>query len=282
MKEPNFNKTYRIIDATWDLPMSKRNFTEEHKNKRIPGAKYFSLAECRDKTSKLPMMLPKPEDFASYVHKLAGIEKHHHVIIYDNSERFGLFSAPRCWYIFRVMGHEFVHIVDGGLPKWVKDGFETASGEYSQAEELPAPTGKYEPKFRPELVQLFSFIKENSQKENPVQVVDARPGGRFKGIAPEPNPAIPSGHFAKAINLPFFQLFDREKNVMKQPGDILEAFKQKSIDLDKEVISSCGSGIAASVVVFGVYYAKGRDIPLFDGSWAEWATTVPELIIKET
>ena len=82
-------------------------------------------------------MVPKPEDFAAYVHKIAGIENHHHVVIYDNSERFGLFSAPRCWYLFRVMGHEFVHVVDGGLPKWVKDGFETASGDYSKAEELP-------------------------------------------------------------------------------------------------------------------------------------------------
>ena len=113
-------------------------------------------------------------------------------------------------------------------------------------------------------------------------MVDVRPEGRFKGVAPEPNPAIPSGHFAKAINLPFFQLFDREQNVMKQPDAILEAIKQKGIDLDKEVISSCGGGISASILVFGVHYAKGIDIALFDGSWTEWATTAPELIIKET
>ena len=41
MKEPDFKQNYRIIDATWDLPSSKRNFVEEHKSKRIPGAKYF-------------------------------------------------------------------------------------------------------------------------------------------------------------------------------------------------------------------------------------------------
>ena len=82
-------------------------------------------------------MIPKPEDFAKYVHDIAGIQNNHHIIIYDNSERFGLFSAPRCWYLFRVMGHKFVHILDGGLPKWVKDGFEVASGDYSKSEELP-------------------------------------------------------------------------------------------------------------------------------------------------
>ena len=121
---------------------------------------FHSLPECRDKTSKLPMMLPKPEDFAAYVHKLAGIENRHHVIIYDNSERFGLFSAPRCWYLFRVMGHEFVHIVDGGLPKWVKDGFETASGEYSKAEDLPG-TGRYTYMFNYSLLNGSYFCVKN-------------------------------------------------------------------------------------------------------------------------
>lgn len=112
-------------------------------------------------------------------------------------------------------------------------------------------------------------------------MVDARPDGRFKGTAPEPNPAIPSGHFANAINVPFFQLFDREKNVMKQSDGVLETFKKHGVDLDKEMISSCGSGVAASVVAFALHFAKGTDIPLYDGSWAEWATTVPELILKD-
>ena len=95
----------------------------------------FSLMECRDKSSKLPMMLPSAEEFANYIQAVAGIENHHHVIIYDNSERFGLFSAPRAWYIFTIMGHKKISILDGGLPAWVKEGYETASGEYATEEQ---------------------------------------------------------------------------------------------------------------------------------------------------
>lgn len=112
-------------------------------------------------------------------------------------------------------------------------------------------------------------------------MVDARPEGRFKGVAPELNPAIPSGHFANAINLPFFTMFDRENNVMHLPDSIAEEFKQHGVDLDKEIISSCSSGVAACVLAFAAYLAKGIEIPVYDGAWAEWATTVPELIIKE-
>ncbi len=93
--------------------------------------------DCRDKSTNLPMMLPKPEEFAKYIQDLAGIENHHHVVIYDNSERFGFFSAPRAWFIFRIMGHEKVSILDGGLPQWVKEGYETASGDYRDDESYP-------------------------------------------------------------------------------------------------------------------------------------------------
>ena len=144
-----------------------------------------------------------------------------------------------------------------------------------------AASATYEATLRPELVQHFDFIKANSQKDDSVQVVDGRPEGRFKGVAPEPNPAIPSGHFARAINFPFFQLFNREVNVMKNPSEIVGAFKGQGIDIDKQVICSCGSGIAASTLVFGLYYSKGIESQLYDGSWAEWATTVPDLIITE-
>ena len=158
---------------------------------------------------------------------------------------------------------------------------QLCNGEWTISQFFVASTGKYESKYRPELVQHFDFIKENSIKDNPVQVIDSRPAGRFKGIAPEPNPAIPSGHIAKTTNIPFFELLDSEKKIMKEPGQILEVFKANNINLDNEVIAMCGAGIQASTTALGIYFAKGKDISLYDGSWAEWATKVPELIITE-
>ena len=136
MMAPDFLQSFRVLDATWDLPMFKRDFKKEHETERIPGARYFSLSECSDPSSTLPHMLPTAEDFAKYVSNL-GVENKHHVILYDNSVRFGIFSAPRVWWTFKVFGQEKVSVLDGGLPKWVKDGLKTTSGPYGKDDKLP-------------------------------------------------------------------------------------------------------------------------------------------------
>ena len=123
----NGTKNLRVIDGSWHLPMTKRNAKKEYEEKRIPGAVLFDVDECSDKSSPYPHMLPSPEEFGEYVQKL-GIRNDTHVVVYDRNEKFGLFSAPRVWWTFRVFGHDLVSVVDGGLPKWCEEGFPTESG----------------------------------------------------------------------------------------------------------------------------------------------------------
>jgi len=133
MNLPDWKEKYRILDCTWDLPKAKRNFLDEHNTCRIPGAKFFDLNECRNKDAKLPNTMPTSAHFQSHVQKFS-ISNDHHIILYDNSERFGLFSAPRVWWLFNIFGHTNVSVLDGGLPKWKKEGRKTASGPYSEEE----------------------------------------------------------------------------------------------------------------------------------------------------
>ena len=129
MKSQDFDKKFRIIDATWDLPSAGRNPRLEHIENRIPGSRLFGIDDCCDKQSNLPHMLPSVELFEKYITSL-GVSNEHHIVIYDNSAKFGLFSAPRVWWTFRVFGHDAVSVLDGGLPKWMNDGYPTANGEY--------------------------------------------------------------------------------------------------------------------------------------------------------
>lgn len=130
MDSQNFEKKFRIIDATWDLPSASRDPQLEHTEKRIPKARFFGIDDCSDKKSNLPHMLPSAEKFGEYVSSL-GVSNEHHVLVYDNSAKFGLFSAPRVWWMFRVFGHDMVSVLNGGLPKWINDGYETESGQYA-------------------------------------------------------------------------------------------------------------------------------------------------------
>ena len=123
----NGAKNLRILDGSWHLPITKRDAKKEYEEKRIPGALFFDIDACSDKSSPYEHMIPSAEEFSQYVQKL-GITNDTHVVVYDRHEKFGLFSAPRVWWTFRVFGHNLVSVVDGGLPKWCSDGFPTDSG----------------------------------------------------------------------------------------------------------------------------------------------------------
>ena len=129
----DWSTKYILLDATWDLPVFKRDFVKEHFDCRIPGAVHFSLRGCCDKSAKLPNTIPSKAHFEQFVSSL-GVSNDHHIVVYDNSEKYGLFSAPRAWWLFKVFGHDQVSVLDGGLPKWKKDGYKTSSGEILDSE----------------------------------------------------------------------------------------------------------------------------------------------------
>ena len=121
----------RVLDASWHLPKENRDARQEFLAHRIPGAKFFDIDECVDKTSPYEHMLPNREDFSNYVRSL-GIHNDSHVVVYDNNEKSGLFSAPRVWWMLRAFGHERVSILDGGFPKWCAEGYPVESGPESK------------------------------------------------------------------------------------------------------------------------------------------------------
>lgn len=120
-------KHVRVLDGSWFLPSAKREPEKEFYQKRIPGARFFDIDECRDKSTPYEHMIPSTDDFSKYVSNL-GITNESHVVVYDNNEKLGVFSAPRVWWTFRVFGHERVSVLNGGLPKWCAEEHPTESG----------------------------------------------------------------------------------------------------------------------------------------------------------
>jgi len=269
MKSKDWKEKFCLLDTTWDLPSSKRNFVEEYNQCHIPGAQYFSLSECRNKEASLPNTIPTQEHFEKYVSSL-GVSNDHHVILYDNSERFGLFSAPRTFWLFQVFGHSNVSIVDGGLPKWKKEELPTESGEQNSCQ-----VTEFKATYHPELFRDLAFAKSNMESEQAIQVADARPEGRFRGVQPEPRPDIPSGHIPKSLCVPFFGCFDGQKNVMLSKEGVNEYLKVQKLDVNKDLFVSCGSGVTACVLAFAIYYATNKKVPVFDGSWFDWQLNTP-------
>ena len=246
-----------LIDATWYVPGDPRDAATEYAERHIPGAERFDLDQIVDHSTHLPLMLPEPADFAVQVRRM-GVEPNSRVVVYDAS---GLFSAPRVWWMFRVMGHENVAVLEGGLAKWVSEGRPVESGW------IQKPHGEFKAHLQPDLVRSLDQVRQALSDGE--QVVDARTADRFAGLEQGPVPSARLGHMPGARNLPWHSVVD---GAALAPKAELEArFKAAGVDLDKPIVTSCGAGVTAAILAIALARLGRWDVPVYDGSWAEWS-----------
>ncbi len=248
-----------VLDATWHLPTAKRDARAEYAERHIPGARFFDIDAIADRQTDLPHMLPAAEDFADAVGAL-GIGNDSEVVAYDV---YGLSSAPRAWWMFRVFAHDRVRVLDGGLPKWQHEGRPLEGGS------VRALRRPFRAQWRPELVRGKADIEANVSRRA-AQLVDARSSGRFNGIEPEPRAGLRGGHIPGSCNLPYPQLIDPETRTLLGDEALRARFAASGVDLSRPIITSCGSGITACVLALGLYVVGRDDAAVYDGSWAEW------------
>tara|TARA_R110002094_G_scaffold123706_3_gene118295 strand:+ start:819 stop:1673 length:855 start_codon:yes stop_codon:yes gene_type:complete len=261
IKDPDM----RILDASWYLPDAGRDAKAEYDAAHIPGARFFDIDEISDARSDLPHMAPPVEKFMSRMRAM-GVGDGHQVVVYDGA---GVLSAPRVWWLFRLMGQENVAVLDGGLPKWIAEGHPT--------EDMPpiARDRHMTVRVQNRLTRDVTQVAQASKLGDP-QIVDARSAERFRGDAPEPREGLRSGHIPGSRSLPFGGLLNANQT-LKTPDETRAAFESAGIDLAKPVITTCGSGITAAILALALERMGHHDWSLYDGSWAEWGMfpTVP-------
>jgi thiosulfate/3-mercaptopyruvate sulfurtransferase len=248
-----------VIDASWHLPNSGRTGAAEFRLKHIPDAVFFDIDLIADHDQDLPHMLPKPDTLAQAMSAL-GLGDGMRFVVYD---ALGLYAAARVWWTLRAYGVEDVRILEGGLPKWIKEGRRLETGD---AHLKPrAFTPRLEDKFVASIDEVRAALASGS-----AQVVDARPAERFRGAAPEPRPGVKSGRMPGSLNLPFVDIIDH--GALKAPDALKAVFTEHRIDLEKPIITTCGSGVTAAILALAVEEAGGEVEGLYDGSWAEWGS----------
>ncbi len=248
-----------VVDASWYLPAQNRSGRAEYEAGHIPGAVFFDIDAISDRTSNLPHMLPRPEDFARAVGAL-GIGDGKRIVVYDGA---GLFSAPRVWWTFRTFGAQDVVILDGGAPRWQAEGRPWTD----------EPTRIRPAVFTPRLhhAAVASLDDVRAALANGTQVVDARSAERFRGEAPEPRPGLPSGRMPGAFNVPATSVIANGR--LKSPEEIATIFAQAGVDPSRPVVTSCGSGVTAAILTLALESLGRPAKALYDGSWTEWAST---------
>ena len=257
----------RIIDATLFMPDTARNARVEFEAAHIPGAVFIDLDELTDTGNPLPNMLPSPEKFASRMQAL-GLGDGSRIVVYDNSP---LHSSARAWWMLNLFGAHDVAILDGGFAKWQAEGRAAESGK-------PVVRHRHftvwaDTKGVRTMQQMTDNLRTKAE-----QVVDARSAGRFAGTDPEPNADLRSGHIPGSRNLPQTELFNAD-GTWKAGDDLRAAFAAAGVDIDKRIVTTCGSGITAAVIAFGAALLGAKDVALYDGSWSEWGASATAPVV---
>ena len=248
-----------VFDASWHLPTAKRDPKAEYLAGHIPNALFFDIDDIVDEKSNLPHMLPSTVKFASRMKKM-GVGDGTRIVCYDST---GMFSACRAWWTFRVMGHEDVAVLNGGLKKWQAEGRDIEDGPPPRRSER-----HFTPRFNAELVRDLDDIKSLVASKD-CQLVDARPAGRFEGVEAEPRPGVRSGHIPGSRNVPYTALLNGD-GTFKSKDELAAVFKAAGIDPHDDVVTTCGSGVTASILSLALAVLGQTNAAVYDGSWAEW------------
>ena len=248
-----------VLDASLHLPTTGRDPRAEYLQAHIPGALFFDIEDVSDDKNPLPHMLPPPEKFASRMKKM-GIGDGMRIVVYDTE---GLYSAGRAWWMFRIMGHNDVAVLNGGLKKWKAEGRPLEDGQPPRRTER-----HFTARFHAELVRDASEVKALIGDKH-AQIVDARAAGRFEGRDADPRPGLRVGHIPMSCNVPFATLLNTD-GTLKPAAELRKVFSAAGVDVNRPVVATCGSGVTAGVIALALAVLGRPDAAVYDGSWVEW------------
>jgi thiosulfate/3-mercaptopyruvate sulfurtransferase len=259
-----------IIDAGLKMPADVADPYDAYQQGHIPGALFLDIDDLADKSIPLPHMLPPPEKFSSWMRK-KGVGDGMKIVAYDSR---GIFSSPRVWWMFRVMGHHDVAVLNGGLKKWNAEGRPLEPG-------LPAARSErhFSARKNSALVRDIGDVMAAIEAKRP-QIADARAKGRFQGDEPELRPVPRLGHMPGACNVPYADLINAD-GTMKPAKALIAAFERAGINPEKPVITTCGTGVTACILALALAILGNEWAAVYDGSWAEWSNVPAAPVVRD-
>ena len=245
-----------VFDATKYLPNESKDGKAEFLTAHIAGARYFDIDAVADPDTDLPHMVPSPGRFGKLLGAM-GVSNDSRIVFYDQK---GLASAARGWWLMGLFGHDRAYVLDGGLPKWTREGRAAAAGPAQAA--IPVT---FQPDFRTRRLRGVGDLLRGTDE----LVLDARAAGRFTGAVPEPRAGMRSGHIPGSANVPYTDLLYAD-GTFRPAAELKARFAAAGADGSRPLVTSCGSGVTACILTLGLRLSGLPEGAVYDGSWSEW------------
>jgi thiosulfate/3-mercaptopyruvate sulfurtransferase len=255
------NKNLIVLDATIPKATAKKDAISSDEKELIKGAIFFDIQKIfSDESAPFPNTILSAKVFEKKAQEL-GVNNDSCIIVYDD---LGIYSSPRVWWMFQLMGFTNIAVLDGGFPAW-----KSKSHPIEKRINHQYKNGNFTAKYQSEIIKFTADVLSAIKNET-ILIADARSKGRFLGIEPEPRNDIKGGHIPNSVSLPYSEIV--ENNLMKSKSDLKTVFNTLN-PKNKSLIFSCGSGITASVLALGAEIAGIKNHAVYDGSWTEWGST---------
>ena len=220
---------------------------EAYAKGHIPGAVHLGADDVIDPISHVSGHLLPNQELADQLGVL-GIDHNTAVVLYDDK---GGFHAARLFWMLEYFGHRKASILNGGIPKWVKEG-----------RKLSDKTPKLSPKtfalnLTPRRMASADWLLDRRDDKSSV-LIDVRPVKMHK-----------KGHIPWALSIPWKQNLTADAT-MKSAKELLAHFAAQGVTPDKNVAVHCQDGKAAAHSYFTLRLLGFPRIRSYDRSWAEW------------
>lgn len=255
-----------LLDATIKKVTSSKS--SQISSGYIPKSIFFDLKNIfSDQESLLPNTVLSFSKFEDEAQNL-GINNDSCIVVYDN---LGIYSSPRVFWLFRLMGFLNVAVLNGGVKAWMENKFPLVTER-----KLLKNKGNFKVNYIQDYFSSMSDVR-NAISQTDISIIDARAEDRFLGLVDEPREGLSSGHIPNSSNIHFEKVL--KDNKLASKATLKNIFNEKGIP-QKKAIFTCGSGITASILALAAEYIDINNYSVYDGSWTEWGSNLENSIEK--
>ncbi len=201
----------------------------------------------------------------------AGIANDHTVVLYGDNNNW--FAAYGFW-LFKLYGHQKVHLLNGGRVKWLNEPDAPLTKEVPRVTAVKYTVSSVDPLLRALLPEVMQASANRDRT-----LVDVRSVDEFTGkiIAPPnlPETAQRAGHIPGAKSIPWSTAVNQD-GTFKSADELRKIYlSEKGVDPNQAAIAYCRIGERSSHTWFVLKYLLGiADVKNYDGSWTEYGNLI--------